>query len=143
MIVCCGCSGKEIYLSTAKIAPSLRNFLTPYVPVRHGTVRSIVVPRAAARVLFTKLGKLCVFDAVRTRRRAESCRFCRKIPFFLTFFLQKECYNKAARATAASLAWLTPSFCTHIGYCTERTRRKPHQALLVVGAASRRRQTDA
>ncbi len=74
---CCGCSGKEIYLPTAKIAPSFRNFLTPCVPVRHGTVRSIVVPRATARVLFTKLGKLCVLYAVRTRRRAGLYLFIR------------------------------------------------------------------
>ena len=39
-----------------------------------------------ARVLFTKLGKLCVFDTVRIRRRAEPCRFCRKIPFFFSLF---------------------------------------------------------
>ena len=39
---CCGCSGKEIYLPTAKIATSFRNFLTPCVPVRHGTVRALL-----------------------------------------------------------------------------------------------------
>ena len=47
------------------------------VPVSHGTVGSIVVPRAAARVLFTKLGKLCVLYAVRTRRRAGLYLFIR------------------------------------------------------------------
>ena len=47
------------------------------VPVSHGTVGSIVVPRAAARVLFTKLGKLCVFYAVRTRRRTGLYLFIR------------------------------------------------------------------
>ena len=77
MIVCCGCSGKEIYLSTAKIAPSLRNFLTPYVPVRNLAVVIVVIPRTTARVLFTKLGKLCVFYAVRTRRRAGLNLFIR------------------------------------------------------------------
>ena len=41
--------------------------------------------------------------------------FAGKYRFFSLFFLQKECYSQAARATAASLAWLTPSFCTHIG----------------------------
>ena len=52
----------------------------------------------------------------------ENCDFFRLIfigtaEIYLkrTFFLQKECYSQAARATAASLAWLTPSFCTHIG----------------------------
>ena len=74
---CCGCSGKEIYLSTAKIAPSLRNFLTPYVPVRNLAVVIVVIPRTTARVLFTKLGKLCVFYAVRTRRRAGLNLFIR------------------------------------------------------------------
>ena len=66
MIVCCGCSGKEIYLPTAKIAPSFRNFLTPCVPVAN---RRVVVPRTTPRVLFTKLGKHCVFDTIKTRRR--------------------------------------------------------------------------
>ena len=84
--MCCGCSGKEIYLPTAKIAPSFRNFLTPCVPVANRRVVGVVVPRTTPRVLFTKLGKLCVFDTVRTRRRAESCRFCRKIPFFFSLF---------------------------------------------------------
>ena len=77
LIVCCGCSGKEIYLPTAKIAPSFRNFLTPCVPVANRRVVGVVVPRAAARVLFTKLGKLCVFYAVRTRRRAGLNLFIR------------------------------------------------------------------
>ena len=71
---CCSCSDKEIYLSTAKIAPSLRNFLTPCVPVRHGIVGSIVVPKGAA------------LYAVRTRRRAESCLFYGKIRFLFAFY---------------------------------------------------------
>ena len=74
---CCVCSGKEIYLFTAKIAPSFRNFLTPCVPVRHLAVVIVVIPGTAARVLFTKLGKLCVFYAVRTRRRAGLYLFIR------------------------------------------------------------------
>ena len=66
-----GSTGKEIYLPTAKIAPSFRNFLTPCVPVANRRVVGVVVPRTTP------------FDTVRTRRRAEPCRFCRKIPFFL------------------------------------------------------------
>ena len=47
------------------------------VPVANRRVVGVVVPRAATRVLFTKLGKLCVFYAVRTRRRAGLNLFIR------------------------------------------------------------------
>ena len=70
------------------------------VPVANRRVVGVVVPGTIPRVLFTKLGKLCVFDTVRTRRRAESCRFCRKIPFFLTFFCRK---NATAKPLALPL----------------------------------------
>lgn len=60
-----GSTGKEIYLPTAKIAPSLRNFLTLCVPVANRRVVGIVVPRAAA------------LYAVRTRRRAGLNLFIR------------------------------------------------------------------
>ena len=56
------------------------------VPVANRRVVGVVVPRTTPRVLFTKLGKLCVFYTVRTRRRAEPCCFCRKIPFFFSLF---------------------------------------------------------
>ena len=49
------------------------------VPVR----RSVVVPVANRRVVGVVVPRTTPFDTVRTRRRAEPCRFCRKIPFFL------------------------------------------------------------
>lgn len=58
-------TGKEIYLPTAKIAPSLRNFLTPCVPVANRRVVGVVVPGTTA------------LYAVRTRRRAGLYLFIR------------------------------------------------------------------
>ena len=109
------------------------------VPVR----RSVVVPVANRRVVGVVVPRTTPFDTVRTRRRAEPCCFCRKIPFFLSFFLQKECYSQAARATAASLAWLTPSFCTHIGLLRGANKAEaqvvvPVRRSVVVPVANRR-----
>ena len=105
---CCGCSGKEIYLLTAKIAPSLRKFLTPCVPVRHGTVGSIVVLGTTARVLFTKLGKLCVFYAVRTRRRACLNPFYSDLSLF--YF-----YATAPKGAALKKQFTPPPLCAALG----------------------------
>ena len=118
--MCCGCSGKEIYLPTAKIAPCFRNFLTPCVPVANRRVVGVVVPRTTPRVLFTKLGKLCVFNTVRTRRRAESCRFCRKIPFFLTFFAER--MLQPSRSRYRCFACMAYAFFLHPYRVTARTR---------------------
>ena len=52
--------------------------------------------------------------------------------FFLYFFFQKECYSQAARATAASLAWLTPSFCTHIGLLRGANKAEAQVVVAVV-----------
>ena len=100
IIECCGCSGKEIYLPTAKIAPSLRKFLTPCVPVANRRVVGVVVPRTTPRVLFTKLGKLCVFYTVRPDDESRVAVFAVKYRFFLSFFCRK---NATAKPLALPL----------------------------------------
>ena len=68
------------------------------VPVANGRVVGVVVPRTTPRVLFTKLGKLCVFDTVRTRREPSLAVFAGKYRFFSLFFFCRK------NATAKPLA---------------------------------------
>ena len=99
-------------------------------------VRVVVVPVADRRVVGVVVPGATTFDAVRTRRRAEPCRFLQENTVLIfSFFLQKECYSQAARATAASLAWLTPSFCTHIGLLRGANKAEAQVVVAVVRVA--------
>lgn len=92
------------------------------VPVANRRVVGVVVPRTTPRVLFTKLGKLCVFYTVRTRRRAEPCCFCRKIPFFSLFFFAERMLQPS-RSRYRCFACMAYAFFLHPYRVTARSEQ--------------------
>ena len=88
------------------------------VPVR----RSVVVPVANGRVVGVVVPRTTPFDAVRTRRRAELCRFCRKIPFFLSFFFAERMLQPS-RSRYRCFACMAYAFFLHPYRVTARSEQ--------------------
>ena len=92
------------------------------VPVANGRVVGVVVPRTTPRVLFTKLGKLCVFDTVRTRREPSLAVFAGKYRFFSLFFFAERMLQPS-RSRYRGFACMAYAFFLHPYRVTARSEQ--------------------